>query len=59
MFNDTIKTAARVTYSQQLSELINGIGVSEISAESIIVISVNLVLAAALFLLAYRKNGLE
>lgn len=59
MFNDTIKAAARVTYSQQLSELINGIGVSEISAESVIVISVNLVIAVALFTMAYRKKGLE
>ncbi|MBQ3843033.1 MAG: ABC transporter permease [Ruminiclostridium sp.] len=59
MFNDTIKAAARVTYSQQLSELINGIGVSEISAESMIVISVNLVIAVALFTMAYRKKGLE
>lgn len=59
MFNDTIKTAARVTYSQQLSELINGIGTASVSAESVIVISVNLVLAAVLFVLAYRRKGLE
>jgi ABC-2 type transport system permease protein len=59
MFNDTIKTAARVTYSQQLSELINGIGTTDVSAESVIVISVNLVIAAALFTMAYRKKGLE
>ncbi|MBQ9382697.1 MAG: ABC transporter permease [Ruminiclostridium sp.] len=59
MFNDTIKTAARVTYSQQLSELINGIGVSGITAESVIVLSINLVIAAALFTAAYRSKGLE
>ena len=59
MFNDTIKTAARVTYSQQLSELINGIGTSEITAESIIVIAVNFVLAVVLFTAAYRRKGLE
>ena len=59
MFNDTIKTAARVTYSQQLSELINGIGTAAVSAESVIVISINLALAAALFTLAYRRKGLE
>ena len=56
MFNDTIKAAARVTYSQQLSELINGIGTSAVSAESVIVISVNLVLAVALFTIAYRRK---
>ena len=59
MFNDTIKTAAKVTYSQQISELINGIGASDISAESVIVISANLVLAAILFTVAYRRKGLE
>ncbi|MBR5089891.1 MAG: ABC transporter permease [Ruminiclostridium sp.] len=59
MFNDTIKTAARVTYSQQLSELINGIGVSGITAESVIVIALNLVLAVLLFTVAYRRRGLE
>ena len=59
MFNDTIRTAARVTYSQQLSELINGIGASEISAESLIVIAINLVLAVVLFTAAYRRKGLE
>ena len=59
IFNDTIKAAARVTYSQQLSELINGIGTSAVSAESVIVISVNFVLVVALFTIAYRRKGLE
>ena len=59
MFNDTIRTAARVTYSQQLSELINGIGTSEITAESVIVISINFILAVVLFTVAYRRKGLE
>lgn len=58
MFNDTIRTAARVTYSQQLSELINGIGTAAISAESVIVITINFVLAAVLFTVAYRRKGL-
>ena len=59
MFNDTIRTAARVTYSQQLSELINGIGTSEITSESVIVISINFILAVVLFTVAYRRKGLE
>lgn len=59
MFNETVKNVARVTYSQQISELINGIGVSDISAESIIVITVNFVIAAVLFIVAYRRKGLE
>ncbi|MBP3857899.1 MAG: ABC transporter permease [Ruminiclostridium sp.] len=59
MFNDTIRTAARVTYSQQLSELINGIGTTAVSAESVVVISINFVLAVVLFTVAYRRKGLE
>jgi len=59
MFNDTIKTVAQVTYSQQISELINGIDASAIPAESLVVIAVNFVLAALLFIAAYRRKGLE
>ena len=59
MFNDTVRNAARITYSQQISDLINGIGTSGISAESVIVIAVNAVIAAALFVIVYRRKGLE
>ena len=59
MFNDTVRAAARITYSQQISDLINGIGTSGISAESVIVIAVNAVIAAALFVIVYRRKGLE
>ena len=59
MFNDTIKSVARVTYSQQISELISDIGNSPASAESIAVIAVNFALAVILFITAYRKKGLE
>ncbi len=59
MFNDTIRSAAQVTYSQQISELINGIGVSDVSAGSLAVIAGNLALAVILFIAAYRKKGLE
>ena len=59
MFNDTVKHAARITYSLQISELINGIGVSPIVKESIIVIALNFIAAAVLFIAAYRRRGLE
>ena len=59
MFNDTIKSVAQVTYSQQISELINGIGHSGIQTESLIVIAVNFVLAVILFTVAYKRKGLE
>ena len=59
MFNDTIKSVAQVVYSQQISELINGTGVSEMPAISLIVIAVNFVLAVILFSVAYKRKGLE
>ena len=59
MFNDTIKSVARVTYSQQISELISDIRNSPASVESIAVIAVNFALAVILFITAYRKKGLE
>lgn len=59
MFNDTIKTAARVTYSQQISELISGIGTSGISAESVIVIALNFSVAVILFITVFKRKGLD
>lgn len=59
LFNSKIKTVASITYSQQLSNLINGIGISEISAESTIVIALNFVVAAILFIAAFKHKGLE
>lgn len=59
MFNESVKKFAAVIYSQQISELINGIGDSGGSAESIIVIAVNFAVGVVLFALAYKKKGLE
>ncbi len=59
MFNETFEKIARVTYSQQMTILINGIGSSEIKTESIIVIAVNFVVAAILFGVVFKKKGLE
>lgn len=59
MFNESIEKVARITYSQQMSILINGIGISAIKPESIIIIAVNFVVASILFTLAFRKKGLE
>lgn len=59
MFNESIKKVAGITYLQQISDIINGIGASEISAKNIIVIAINFVAGLALFAAAYRKKGLE
>ena len=59
MFNESIKKFAGIIYSQQISDLINGIGSSEVSAKSIIVIAVNFIIGIVLFALAYKKRGVE
>ncbi|MDE5992482.1 MAG: ABC transporter permease [Oscillospiraceae bacterium] len=59
MFNESIKKFAGIIYSQQISDLINGIGASEVSEKSIIVIAVNFIIGLVLFALAYKKKGLE
>lgn len=59
MFNESIKNIARITYSQQMSILINGIGTVDIKAESVVVIALNFVIMAALFAVAFKKKGLE
>ena len=57
LFNETIEKIARVTYSQQISLLVNNN--FENMGESIIVTAINFVLVAALFFIAYRKKGME
>lgn len=59
MFNESIKNIARITYSQQMSILINGIGTVDIKAESVVVIALNFAIMAALFAAAFKKKGLE
>ncbi|MFG6356651.1 MAG: ABC transporter permease [Acetatifactor sp.] len=59
MFNDGIDRAARITYAKQISDLINGIGISGVSAENIIVTAVNFAIVFILFVFAYQKRGLE
>ena len=59
MFNESVEKIARITYSQQMTVLINGLGSSEMTAESLIVIAANFVIAAVLFIIVYKKKGLE
>ena len=59
MFNESIEKIARVTYSQQMSILINGLGTTEIKAESAVVIAVNFLIMALLFGVIFKKKGLE
>lgn len=59
MFNESIKKFAGIIYSQQISDLINGIGASEVSLGSILVIAINFAVGLVLFAVAYKKKGLE
>lgn len=59
MFNESIEKIARVTYSQQLSILINGLGTAEVKPESILVIAANFIISAVLFAIVFKKKGLE
>lgn len=57
-FNDRIGAVSRFTYSQQVQNLLAGIGQVSLTWESGLVIAVNLVCVCALFTVAYRRCGL-
>ncbi|MBE6851417.1 MAG: ABC transporter permease [Ruminococcus sp.] len=59
MFNPTIEKIAKITYSHQLSILINGLGNTAIEPQSILVIAANFVLFAVLFAVAFQRKGLS
>ena len=59
MFNDTIKKAAQIVYSQQISEIINCIGTADIKPVSIVVLSAELAAVMMMFAYVYRRRGLE
>lgn len=59
MFNESIEKVAKITYSQQISILINGMGITPVQFENIAIIAVNLLLAVICFAIAFKKRGLE
>lgn len=64
MFNESIEKVAKITYSQQISLLINSIGTANIGTtkiefENIAIILANLLLAIICFIIAFKKKGLE
>lgn len=59
MFNDTIREVARFTYSEQLRLLLNGIGTSGDHLFSGVVLTCNIALFLAVFLVLYHRKGLE
>ena len=59
MFNDKIEKVARIFYTQQLRVLMNQMSFEGIKPESILILTVNAVLAIALFFVAFKRKGLE
>lgn len=59
MFNASIEKIAKITYSQQMSILINGLGTAEVKPESILIIAANFIVSIVLFAFVFKKKGLE
>lgn len=59
LFNKTIKKIAVVLYTQQISNILNNIDKIQISRESLVIISVNALVALVVFSLIYKKRGLD
>lgn len=59
MFNDKIEKVANLTYTQHISVLINGLGTASIEAENLLIPAINLLIAAVLFVAAFKKRGME
>lgn len=59
MFNEAISKIAKITYSQQLSILINNTDILQIQPINIAVMCANFLLAALLFAFIYKRKGIE
>ena len=59
MFNTTIGKIAKFIYSEQISIMLDRISTVHLEIENICIMVVNMLFFAALFIVAYRKYGLE
>lgn len=59
MFNSTIAKAAKYTYSEQISILLNAVSTLELELDSIGIMGGNMLLFILLFLVVYQRCGLE
>jgi len=55
MFNTAIAKIAKFTYTQQISLMLNQISAIQIHTENFIILGINILAAAALFVIAYKK----
>ena len=58
-FNEKIAKFAKITYSQQISMLINNINDVTIEMKNVVILLANMLVAIVLFLLAFYRKGLE
>ncbi len=59
LFNDTIAKIAKVTYTEQISQMLSQINSLQLEGDTILIMAANILLFAALFTAAYRKCGLD
>ena len=57
-FNDKISAIAKFTYSYQMQMIVNNIADFKIEMENVVVVGVNMLIAAVLFVVVYRKKKL-
>lgn len=58
-FNEEIGKVSKYIYSQQINDWISNLSDLEITSESMIILAANFLIALILFVLLYRKKGLE
>ena len=58
IFNETIGRIAKITYSEQVSILINGLGRQDMRFGNIAVLLLNIAVAFGCFAFAYKRSGL-
>jgi ABC-2 type transport system permease protein len=59
LFNSTIEKVARVIYSEQISRMLNQINSLQLNVENIGVIGLNILIAAILFIIIFKKCKLS
>ena len=58
MFNETIAKIAKFTYSEQISRMLGQAAQLSLTAETVCILCANILIAAMLFAVAYRRCGL-
>lgn len=59
MFNDNIEKVGKITYTQQLNILLSRVEDMHVETEQILVMGITVLLTFILFVVAYKKSGLE